>query len=867
MSERPPYRLPRTVLPRHYALVFEPDLERACFDGEATIDLDVAEQVTEVVLNATELEIKSARVLLAGSSSGPAREVGARARMVEDEQQAVLALSEPVAAGPAQLHIKFSGILNDKLHGFYRSKYKGADGQEHWLAVTQFESTDARRAFPCWDEPDFKASFGVTIVAAPGLTVLSNGALVKAQADGDGRTRHVFADTIEMSTYLVAMAVGDFELTPEVDVDGVPVRVGYVPGRQDLTALAQKAAVHALSFLSDYFGIPYPASKLDHIAIPDFAAGAMENLGLVTYRETALLVPEEASQPERERVVTVVAHETAHMWFGDLVTMKWWEGTWLNEAFATFMELLATDEFDKDWDIWANFGVDRVAALATDGLRNTRPIEYRVGRPVEAEDMFDIITYEKGASVLRMLERYLGAPQFRQGLSHYLDKHRLGNTVTTDLWDALEHVSGQPLRDAMNTWVNQPGHPAVRATLSDDGRELNLSQRRFLLDGSEPDASQLWTVPLTLRYSTGDGALRHEQFLMDKAQASLSLEAKPEWLLVNESAWGVYRSLYDETLRSRLFSNLSQLDERERLSLVADIWAATIAGQEHLSVPIDLWHRLSTDKGPDVWWTIANGLGLLSLLAPEADLVPLRELVRSLAGPNFAELGWGSLDDEVRGPRRARLRARLVTMLGTLGGDEEVRGHARRLLEVSGAEGTPLPADLATAIANVVASGGGPAEWDLLHKFYKGARTPQDETRFLHALAGFEDAELLERTLDLVFSGDVRLQDAPFVLGGILNQRQGAARAWETVEAHWGRLAEDWPSKLVLRMLESLPGLAAAGDDVAQRALGWLESHPIEVGSQRLAQSKERLAVNLEFRRRVASELAGVLGSPGTTRA
>ena len=536
MSEQPPYRLPRNVVPRHYALVLEPDLAQARFDGEAVIDVDFTEEVTEIVLNAAELEIVSAEV-----SSGGER-VTAKVSMVDEEEQVVLRPEEPVASGPGQVHLKFSGQLNDKLRGFYRSKYKAQDGSDQWLAVTQFESTDARRAFPCWDEPDFKATFAMTVVADEDLTVLSNGRLTSSEPAGNGKSRSCFADTIKMSTYLVAVAVGPFQVTDPVDVAGVPLRVGFVPGRAALTGLAQEAAVYALEFLREYFSIPYPAEKLDHIAIPDFAAGAMENLGLVTYRETALLVPEDSSQTERQRVVTVVAHETAHMWFGDLVTMKWWEGTWLNEAFATFMELLVTDAFEPSWEIWANFGIDRVAALATDSLRNTRAIEYPVGRPDEAEDMFDIITYEKGGSVLRMLERYLGAATFREGLRYYLEEHGLGNTVTTDLWDALEHVSGQPLTATMTTWVNQPGHPAVTAEL-EGATTLRLTQSRFMLDGSQ-EPSQHWVVPLTLRYATADGSVKHVQALMDEPSATIALDAAPEWVLVNESAWGVYRAHY-----------------------------------------------------------------------------------------------------------------------------------------------------------------------------------------------------------------------------------------------------------------------------------------------------------------------------------
>ena len=421
-------------MPDHYSLVFAPDLAGASFEGEATIDIRVREATAEVVLNAAELDIVEARL-----EREPSQSLAATVSYRAEEEQAVLHLAGPAQAGRWKLKFRFSGKLNDLLRGFYRSKWRAPDGTEAWIATTQFEPTDARRAFPCWDEPDLKATFAITVIADDDQTVLSNAHELSSETLGNGKRRVSFANTIKMSTYLVAMVVGPFELTSPRDLDGVPMRIASVPGRGALRGLAEEAAAHALSFLRDYFAMPYPADKLDHVAIPDFASGAMENLGLVTYRETALLVdPEHSSQAERQRVVSVIAHETAHMWFGDLVTMRWWEGIWLNEAFASFMELLVTDAFNPRWQCWTTFGLDRSSALATDSLSNTRAIEYPVGRPEEAEDMFDEITYDKGCSVLRMIERHLGEESFRRGINLYLDRHRHANTDTTDLWDALE---------------------------------------------------------------------------------------------------------------------------------------------------------------------------------------------------------------------------------------------------------------------------------------------------------------------------------------------------------------------------------------------------------------------------------------------
>ena len=762
MSQLPPYRLPRNVLPRHYDLVFSPDFARAGFDGEAAIEIEVREATDKLVLNAADLEVSEARVARDGDG-GTAVAVSYR----PEEEQLVLEAPEPLEPGTWRLDLRFSGQLNDMLRGFYRSKFRAEGGKETWLAATQFESTDARRAFPCWDEPDMKATFAVTIVAEDGLTVLSNSREVSSEVLEAGRRRTRFARTMPMSTYIVAVVIGPFELTEAQDVNGVPLRIGSVPGRSALRGLAEDAAAHALSFLSNYFSMPYPADKLDHIGIPDFAAGAMENLGLVTYRETALLVARESSQVERQRVVSTIAHETAHMWFGDLVTMRWWEGIWLNEAFATFMELLVADAFEPAWQVWTNFGVDRVAALVADSLHASRAIEYPVGRPEEADNMFDTITYDKGGSVLRMIERYLGEDTFRRGLNLYLDKHRYSNTDTKDLWEALEVASGQPVQAVMGTWVNQAGHPVVSVELTGPS-ELRVSQSRFFLDGTRDD-DQRWVVPLTLRYATADGTVEHGQLLLKEASATVALEGEPAWVLVNEGSWGVYRTHYDDELRRRLYRRLDQLGERERLSLVADTWAATVAGRVPLESSFDLWSVLEGERDPDVWWAISGGLGLIELVARENELPFVRHLTRHLAEGAFQDVGWdagavaGSREES---PRRARLRARMVTLLGVLGADPEVRSGARQLLVDADAGRAPLAPDLATAVAQVIAAAGAEEEWELLYRHYKQATTPQDEVRYLHALAGFTAPALVQRTLDLVFSGEVRSQDAPYVLAG-----------------------------------------------------------------------------------------------------
>src|SRR5215472_2977520 len=540
MPEKKPHRLPTTVLPERYEIRLTADLAAATFAGEEKVSVQVLEPVRQIVLNAAELEIQAVSATGADGTL-----IKGAVTLDADNEQATLSFPELMTPGQRDLQIKFSGILNDKLHGFYRSIYKDADGKEKPLASTQFESTDARRAFPCWDEPAFKAVFQVTLVVDDGLTAISNARVIRETFLPQSKKKEVvFDDSMKMSTYLVAFIVGEFEGTAPVMVGSAPLRVWSVPGKKHLGKFSQEIGKFSLEHFSGYYGIAYPGDKLDLIAIPDFASGAMENLGAITFRETALLVDEKkATRSELERVADVVSHENAHMWFGDLVTMKWWNGLWLNEAFATFMEMLAVDAWKPHWERWVSFGLSRGAAMAVDGLNSTRSIEYPVHSPADAGGMFDVLTYEKGASVLRMLEQYLGAEEFRKGISLYLRSHEYGNAETSDLWDALEKSSHQPVRKMMDTWIFQPGFPIISAARNDGGKSIKLSQNRFLYMRGADEASQQWHVPVMIKAATDKGISEHK-VLLTAADTTLELPGTVKWVVVNEGGYGFYRVRY-----------------------------------------------------------------------------------------------------------------------------------------------------------------------------------------------------------------------------------------------------------------------------------------------------------------------------------
>jgi puromycin-sensitive aminopeptidase len=856
LADTAEWRLPHTAWPQRYELELTPDLVASRFDGMATITFDVLEPIREIVMNAADLDVQDAELERPDGSR-----LSGAPRTDDTTQRLMVELPEEVPPGEGyRLHLHFAGKLNDQLHGFYRSRFTGADGAEHTIATTQFEPADARRAFPCWDEPEFKATFVIRLVIDEDLVAMSNAAAVSETPLGGGRKQVSFAETMRMSTYLVAFVVGPFEHTEPEMVEGVPLRVAAVPGKLHLTRFALESGSHALRFLARYFEIPYPGSKIDHIAIPDFAFGAMENLGCVTYREHVLLVdPAVASQLELQRIAAVVAHETAHMWFGDLVTMKWWNGIWLNEAFATFMELTANDDFRPDWLVWTAFGSSKAQALSTDGLRATRPIEFPVGRPEEAEAMFDVLTYQKGAAVLRMLEQYLGPETFRKGISHYLGTHAYTNTDTGDLWDAIEAVSGEPVRAIMDSWIFQGGYPLVSVEAGDDDNAIRLEQRRFLYDARDAEGREQWSVPVNLRASIG-GEVQHQRLLLDGRSESITFDGPVDWVVVNDGAWGFYRSRYSPDLMARLrTAGLATVcDPLERMSLMVDTWAAVVAGQASLEEWVQAVDALGTEDDPDVWAAVVSGVSFLDRIAGDGERDAVAAFVRRIAEPTWDRLGW---DPPVGESRRLGItRGRVLSAVGAIGRDpvlcQETQARFERYDTDAAQPG--LAPDLVTPAAHVAAACGGEAAWQLILDRYRAGRTPQDKVRYLDALASTSDPALLARTLDLALGEEVRSQDGGFLVAGVMSNRAGGRLAWEWLERRWPEVQARIPAGLVARIFESITSLVEP--ELAARVHRFLDTHEIPQAGPRLDQLAERMDINVALAARLRGSMAGALG-------
>jgi puromycin-sensitive aminopeptidase len=831
-----PFRLPRHVRPVRYELRLEPDLSGAVFHGLVMIVVTVDRPTDVIVCNALELAIESAVVEDAAGQRQPAS-----ITLDEPLQRCTLTVARPLVPGEWLLHIGFRGTLNDKLRGFYKSTYKDRDGKAQPLAATQFEATDARRAFPCWDEPDFKAVFSTTLVIDSALTAVSNSAVL-SETQERGKTVVLFADTMKMSTYLVAFVVGRMEASDLTLVGKTPLRLWTVPGKKHLTPFGQEIATASLQFFERYYDIPYPADKLDLLAIPDFASGAMENLGAITFRETALLVdPTSATHGELERVADVVAHENAHMWFGDLVTMSWWNGLWLNEAFATFMEMLAVDAWKPEWKRWDTFGVARAAALSVDGLHSTRPIEYAVRAPKDAEAMFDVLTYEKGASVLRMLEQYIGPTVFRDGVRNYLRSHAYGNADTKDLWISLGNAARQEVPALMDGWIFQPGYPIVSAELTES--ELLLTQQRFTYLPNA--AAGLWQVPVQLRIQAGEKT-ETRRLLLVRDEERLACPEGTRFVVANEGGHGFYRIHYGPLLLERLLEGLETLAPIERFNLVNDAWASTVAGLMPLPAYLDLTARFTTERDKNVWAVLIDSFAFLNRIIDPSDRPLLEAFVRIRVRPATSAVGWTPQPGESELTKQ--LRSELISALGRLGNDAQTQARAAELYATARKAAAAVDPNLLPALVAIQAFTGDAARYDEFAARFKTAATPQEERRYLFALAQFRQPVLLDRTLAKTLDGEIRVQDAPFMVSAVMHNVYGRELGWSFVKTNWDALDRRFPKQGLRRVCGGITGLCKP--ELERDVRQFFDSRKIDLGGKTLDQYLEQLRIGVSFRER-----------------
>jgi aminopeptidase N len=795
-----------------------------------------------ITLNAAEIEFGEVKITAGGQTQT------AKVSLDGKNEMATFTVPRAIPQGAATIQVTYTGILNDKLRGFYLST---ANGRRY--AVTQMEATDARRAFPGWDEPAYKSTFDISLMIDAGDIAISNGKQLSDMPGPEaGKHTLVFAATPKMSAYLVAMLVGDF-MCRSGSSDGIDLRVCSTPDKLPLTAFALEAAQQEVKFYNEWTGIKYQFGKLDIIGIPDFAAGAMENAGAITFREEELFAdPQRASLGTRKTVASVLSHEIAHQWFGDLVTMKWWDDIWLNEGFATWMANKPLAAWHPEWQVDLDEVQETQVAVATDALRNTRPIRTKVETPDEINEVFDGIAYQKTASVLRTMENFVGPELFRKGVQSYLRKYSFANAAGEDFWTEVARVTGKPVDRIMQPYITQAGVPVVEIKAQCQGNTTNidLHQERFVgvpqsAGATATASSPLWAIPVCFKTAGGGqpstAGASQQCTLLEKRDQKATLNSCSANAFANANGRGYYFSEYSpDEVRAIARTAHGSLAPSERLSLLGDEWWMVRAGRHDVGVYLDLASALSNDDVPSVMRQISGSLGYIedNILAP-ADRMRFEAWVRQRFTPELNALGLpGNASDS--DDRQSR-RATLLYLVGVTGNSTDVQQRARELALRYIDDPMSLPPTLASTVLTVAATGGDAAIYDrYLAQLPKLKDKPEEYYRFFYALDAFRDPALVQRTLTFAMSPDVRTQDTASLIGGLIGQPTSRDAAWMFAKDNWEALSKS------LGVFQGIPRIAGAvgafcSRDTSADVEAFFKANPVPAADRTLKQAFERI--------------------------
>jgi puromycin-sensitive aminopeptidase len=833
-------RLPDTVKPQHYTLTLTPDLKAATFTGKETIDVTLTQPASDIVLNAAQITFEKVTITAGGKTQ--------TAQVTEDKakQQATFTVPNQMPAGKATLHIDYTGILNGQLRGFYLSKTAKRN-----YAVTQFEPTDARRAFPSFDEPAMKATFATTLIVDKGDTAISNTNVI-SDTPGPGADKHTvkFATTPKMSTYLVAFLVGDFQCQSGSS-DGVPIRACATPDKVQMTGYALHAAEFFLHYYDTYFGIKYPMPKLDMIAIPDFEAGAMENFGAITYRETALLVdPKTASIGAKKGVAVDVAHEMAHQWFGDMVTMQWWNNLWLNEGFATWMESKAVNAWKPNWNISQDDALSMDGVLNYDAGKITRAIRAKADTPGEINEMFDGITYQKGGAVLGMTENYETPEVFRKGVHKYLSAHMYGNATAEDFWNAQTSVSGKPIDKVMDSFIGQAGVPLLKFSVPSGDRTM-ASQRRFYITPNTPSGSQTWTVPVC--FKTGPGADETPKCeLLTTAQQSMAVPAG-DIFYANANDKGYYRTEYAPADYNKILDGIeTQLTAPERIGFAGNMWALMRSGRGSIGDYMNLAAALRNDNSYGVIQQVAGALASVDeRIATPEERTQLAAWVRKQFGPAYERVKTPGPNDT---PDMIQLRASLFGILGELGKDPQVIAQAREITSKYLENPASVDPTMVRPAIFIATANGDAALFDKLQKVSQTTNNPEERTTALYALATFHNPELLRRALDNATSGQVRNQDSVIFMIVALRSRDTRNIAWQYIQQNWPKVKAQITTMMGGYLVGSTGSFCS--DSKAQEVQSFFSTHPVPASQNALKRAEDEIHDCMDFRSAQQPKLA-----------
>jgi len=845
-------RLPEVARPENYKLKFNPDLENAKFEGDEAIAIQVLQPTSDITLNSVDIDFHEVTITSGGATQK------AKVTPEKDKEMVVLSVEKPLATGPATVHITYSGSLNSEMRGFYLGK----DDQGRKYASTQFEATDARRAFPSFDEPAYKASFDITVVADKGLTAISN-QKVLSDATGPGDKHTVtFATTPKMSSYLAALVVGNFEYV-EGEADGIPIRVYATTGKKEMGKFALEVASNVMKYYNNYFGIKYPYGKLDLVGIPDFSAGAMENTGCITFREVILLIDEKQGSVDlKKTIASVIAHEMAHQWFGDLVTMKWWDDIWLNEGFATWMESKPVEAWKPEWNVNLDDVSGAGGTLNVDALANTRPIHQPAETPAQIQELFDGIAYGKAAAVLRMLESYLGQETFRAGVNAYLQQHQYANATAADFWDAQAKTSKKPVDKIMATFVTQAGAPIVdvKAQCSGNSTSVRLSQQRYYFDRTkfaEPN-DELWQIPMCLKGSASDTAKCE---LLTKKEDTFTLPGCSNWVLGNAGATGYYRVGYQpETVRALAADSETKLTPAERISVQNDIWASVRVGREPVGDYLAFAEGLQSDRNRAVLEDVLGRLNYIGeYLVSDSDRDSYRAWLRQFLTPVMNDVGWEPKSTDT--DEQKTLRSRLVNALGYDARDPQALAEARKIADKALADPATVDHEMARGVFALAALNGDAEFYDKLMAALKNPKSPEEYYTYLFTLPQFSDPKLLQRTLDYAISPDVRSQDALSVIASVLENPAGQKLAWDFIQTHWDAVAKAGGPFASAEVVQSTSSFCDA--NLRDQVTTFFAAHKIAAAERTYRQSIERINNCIDLKAQQETQLASWLGQQG----
>lgn len=839
MSATKVFRLPSEIVPVNYDLFFEVDMNTFNFLGKEIIDIDIRKPSSTIILHATDLKISDAKLVFNGRTIKP------KIKFESDKEKLTLSFNEKIK-GKAKLLIDFSAKLNDNLLGFHRNKYV-QNGVEKYIATTQFEAPYARRAFPCFDEPELKATFDVTLKINKNLQAISNMPIKKETIDGSKKII-AFHRTPRMSTYLLYMGVGEFEFL-EDRLGKISIRIVTMPGKKNQARFALDMTKKFLQYFEKYSGIPYPLPKLDMIALPDFASGAMENWGAVTFRELYLLFDlKMTSVAVKKRIAMIIAHELWHQWSGNLVTMRWWNDLWLNESFATFMAYKAVDHFFPEWKLWEDFiSSETDHAFDEDSLKSTHPVEVEVKDPHQIEEIFDAISYSKGGSVLRMLESYLGEETFRRGVSKYLSAHKYGNATSQDLWNHLARASKKPIKQVAASWVNQAGYPIVEVVMNDN--KLILQQRRFVFNYKDKTT---WMIPLIIK--TNDKQIIE---LLSKAKKEIPLAA--EWFKINYGQTGFYRVKYFEENLSKLKGLIARknLDPADRWGIQSDLFKLCRHGEIALDKYLDFIKSYRREDSYLVLSSIYQSMRGIYFVFSRDDLwneiwPKFKDIYKETFSTVLNNLGWEPKSNESQ--KDTLLRELVIRYLGFAEDPkvleivaEKFNGYLKKQIE--------LHPDIKAPVFFITAARGDEKVYEKMVDLYLKTQSPEEKRTLLMALGQFKDPKILERFLEFSLTDKVRRQDIIIVVSSVAANPHSRDVLFKWVNKNWKKLESYKKSgRIFLHVIESFISSYVTSDD-EKRLKEFFRMHPVEY-KMTLSKSFERVRRNVTWREKNRKILA-----------